>query len=148
MTPATRTPLIVRLPGEKVHESGAPNSGKRCRRPVSVVDLYPTLIDLCGLPQRDDLDGRSIAPLVHDPTTEWPYPAIITHLPHLHGVNHVIRSQQHDYIRYRDGGEELYDMNDDPNQWRNLVKSPTHVDTKRELRKWLPNTNAEHFQSE
>jgi arylsulfatase A-like enzyme len=53
-----------------------------------------------------------------------------------------------DYIRYRDGGEELYDMQEDPNQWRNLAESPTHSAVKQELIEWLPKTNAEHFRSE
>ncbi|MEM1294663.1 MAG: sulfatase, partial [Verrucomicrobiota bacterium] len=57
---ATRVPLVIRLSG---HEA----NGSRCSRPVSLIDLYPTLLDLCGLPPREDLDGRSIAPLVQDP---------------------------------------------------------------------------------
>jgi arylsulfatase A-like enzyme len=144
--PATRTPLIIHVPSEAA--GAEPNIAKSCKRPVSLVDLYPTLIDLCGLPQRDDLDGRSIAPLLRDPTIQWPYPAIITHSPHWHGVNHAIRSQRYHYIRYRDGGEELYDMREDPNQWRNLADNPTFTNVKKELRKWLPKTNAEHFRSE
>jgi arylsulfatase A-like enzyme len=111
-------------------------------------DLYPTLIDLCGLPQRDGLDGRSIAPLVRDSTIQWPYPAIITHSPHWHGMNHAIRSQRYHYIGYGDGGEELYDMQEDPNQWRNLADSPTHRGVKKELQDWMPKTNAAHFQGE
>lgn len=152
--PATRTPLIIHLPSELAGDGGTdsdarqPKTATRCVRPVSLIDLYPTLIDLCGLPQRDDLDGRSIAPLVRDPTIPWPYPAIITHSPHWHGVNHAIRSQAYHYIRYSDGGEELYDMREDPNQWHNLADVPTYHAAKQELVGWLPKTNAEHFRAE
>lgn len=136
----SRTPLIIRVPGVSQPAS-------RCTRPVSLVDLYPTLIELCGLPARDDLDGRSLAPLVRNPQTDWPYPAIITHSPQWHGTNHAIRSEKYHYIHYDDGGEELYDMGRDPNQWTNLADSPSHTEVKERLKKWLPKTNAPHFRS-
>jgi len=137
----TRTPLIIYAPGIS-------DRGKRCRRPVSLVDLYPTLIELCGLPERDDLDGRSLAPLVRNPELAWPWPAIITHSPHWHGTNHAVRSERYHYIRYSDGGEELYDMATDPHQWKNLAKDPSHDAVKAELMGWLPKANATHFRGE
>ena len=134
----TRTPLINYAPGVS-------KAGGRCKRPVSLVDLYPTLIKLCGLPKRDDLDGRSLAPLVRNPEADWPYPAIITHSPHWHGTNHAIRSERFHHIRYSDWGEELYDMSNDQNQWKNLAGAPEYSEIKEEMRKWLPKVNAEHF---
>ena len=122
--------------------------GEVCKRPVSLVDLYPTLIDLCGLPERDGLDGRSFAKLVHAPGSLWPYPAVITHSPHWHGVNHAVRSDRYYYIRYRDGGEELYDMLTDPNQWNNLAGESGYADQIERLQKWLPKTNAKHYRQE
>ena len=88
------------------------------------------------------------SPLVNDPEADWPYPAIITHSPHWHGMNHAIRSKRHHYIRYADGGEELYDVQKDPHQWRNLAGSPAHTEVKIELRQWLPRSNAEHFRGD
>ena len=139
---ATRTPLIIHVP-EKI----SPRLGKsrRCKSPVSLVDLYPTLIELCGLPRREDLDGRSLAPLAKNPEAPWPYPAVITHSPWWHGTNHAVRSRRYHYIRYRDGGEELYDMSVDPNQWNNLAPDPGHAVAIKKLKKWLPKTNAKHF---
>jgi len=137
----SRTPLIIYAPGVS-------KSGGRCKRPVSLVDLYPTLIELCGLPDRDDLDGRSLAPLMRNPETGWPFPAIITHSPHWHGTNHAIRSERYHYIRYSDGGEELYDMSNDPNQWSNLAGDPECSEVKKELKAWLPKVNARHFRPE
>ena len=107
-----------------------------------LIDLYPTLIELCGLPKRDDLDGRSLAPLVRNPEAAWPYPAIITHSPHWHGTNHAIRTERYHYLRYNDGGEELYDMSNDPNQWKNLADAPEFSRVCTELKEWLPKVNA------
>ncbi len=140
----SRTPLIIRIPEVSMPQEF---SRGRCKRPVSLVDLYPTLIELCGLPQREDLDGRSLARLVRNPLAPWPYPAIITHSPHWHGTNHAVRSEKYHYIHYDDGGEELYDVANDPNQWTNLAALPSHTAVKQQLRTWLPKTNAPHFRS-
>ncbi|HUT94550.1 MAG TPA: sulfatase [Thermoguttaceae bacterium] len=138
----SRTPLIIYAPGVS-------KSQGRCKRPVSLVDLYPTLIELCGLPERDDLDGHSLALLVRNPEAAWPYPAIITHSPIWHGTaNHAIRTEQYHYIHYSDGGEELYDMSNDPKQWKNLAGDPEYSEIKEELEEWLPKVNAEHFRPE
>lgn len=139
----TRTPLIIYAPGEV--PSGIPANGKTCTSPVSLLDLYPTLIELCGLPKREGLEGRSLAPLVSNPDMEWPWPAIITHSPHWHGTNHAVRSREFHYIHYNDGGEELYDNEADPYQWKNLASDAQFGDTKSALKKWLPKTNAPHF---
>jgi arylsulfatase A-like enzyme len=137
----SRTPLIIYDPGV--------SQGKgKCKRPVGLVDLYTTLIDLCGLGKRNDLDGRSIAPLVRDPEKQWPYPALITHSPHWYGPNHAIHSERFHYIHYRDGGEELYDITNDPYNWKNLADDPKYAQDKEELKKWLPKVNAEHFRPE
>jgi len=139
----TRTPLMVKIP-----TALGGLSGKTCSRPVSLVDLYPTLVELCGLPSRDGLDGRSFAPLTRTPQMPWPYPAVITHSPFWHGVNHAVRSDEYYYIRYRDGGEELYDMVADPNQWTNLAGDSGYAGEIAELKKWLPKKNADHYRSD
>lgn len=137
----SRTPLIIYAPGVSRKQS-------RCKQPVGLVDLYPTLIELCGLPPRDDLDGRSLAPLVRDPEQDWPYPALITHSPYWFGTNHAIHSRQYHYIHYRDGGEELYDNMADPYGWKNLANDPKYTQAKEKLKRWLPKVNAKHFRPE
>jgi arylsulfatase A-like enzyme len=129
---ATRTPLIIVAPG-------VTSPGGRCETPVSLLDLYPTLIELCGLPPppRPTLEGESLVPLLRDPKAERTTPAITTH----GHMNHAIRTARWRYIRYRDGGEELYDHESDPREWTNLAGDPRYAEVKVELQQWLPEVN-------
>lgn len=140
----TRTPLIIHVP-EKLRDSKWAQGANVCDRPVSLLDLYPTLVDLCGLPKNKQNEGRSIAPLVRNPQAEWGFPAVITHSPHWHGSNHAVRSDRWHYISYSDGGEELYDVNADRNQWTNLAGRDEYKKVKARLRKWLPKINMPHY---
>ena len=86
---------------------------------VNLIDLYPTLIDLCDLPAKPEIDGRSIAPLLRDPTLPWPYPSIT-----FEGEGSAsVRDERWYFIRYKEGTEEFYDMKHDPMQRTNLVTS-------------------------
>ena len=128
---AARTPLIMVVPG--MTEPGA-----RCDRTVSLMDIYPTLAELSGLPIHSSLEGISLRPLLENPEAEWERPALTTHGPN----NHAIRSERWRYIRYSDGTEELYDHVADPMEWTHLAGAPEHVGVKKELAKWLPQVNA------
>lgn len=123
---STRTPLIIAGPGI--------NAGRRCRRPVGMIDLYPTLIDLCGLPPRKELEGQSLVPLLQDPSAMWDRPAITTFGP----GNHSLRSERYRYIKYADGSEELYDHFVDPWEWNNIIGTPEGQTVKGDLALWLP----------
>ena len=127
----TRVPLVIKVPGL------TPKGGV-CTRPVSLLDLYPTLADLCGLDAPKRLDGTSLRPLLGDPSSTWDRPALMTH----ERKNHAVRSERYRYIRYADGSEELYDHDSDPNEWKNLAKSDTHVSVRAELAGWLPDEDA------
>lgn len=130
---SSRTPLILSMPRDDSDYS----RGEVCTRTVSLIDLYPTLIDLCNLNPRKELEGRSLMPLLRDPSGDWPYPALTTH-----GFNnHAIQQAGWRYIRYGDGGEELYNHDLDPNEWINLASVPEHKDTIRRLRSHLPVIN-------
>ena len=137
----TRTPLIIHMPKAL---SGKPFNDN-CKRPVSLMDLYPTLIDLCGLPENREIEGRSIVQLIRNPKLAWPYPALITHSPHWHGPNHAVRSDNFYYIHYNKGGEELYNMSNDADQLKNLARDPKYAEIKKNLKKWIPKKNAPHF---
>jgi len=117
---------------------GVTAPGGRCDRPVNLMDMYPTLIGLCGLPPRKELEGVSLLPLLKDPKSEWPRPAVTTYLR----GNHSVRSERWRYIRYSDGTEELYDHQSDELEWHNLAGKPDYAGVKAELSRWLPKTNA------
>ena len=136
---STRVPLIVSVPG-------LTKSGTSCERTVSLLDLYPTLVELCGFPARPEHEGVSIVQLLRNPDKNWDHPAITTN-----GLgNHAVRSERWRYIQYNDGGEELYDHQSDPHEWNNLAQSPAHKAVKDALARWLPKMNAANapFESE
>ena len=117
---------------------GVTKPGTRCHRPVSLLDLYPTLNELCGLPPRSGLEGRSLMPLLRDPSLEWDAPVLTTYFRD----NHSLRNERWRYTRYADGGEELYDHRADPMEWTNLAKRPEYRTVKTQLAPWLPRVNA------
>ena len=119
---STRVPLIVRAPGV-----GRP--GSVSRRPVSLIDLYPTLAELTSLNPLGGLDGESLVPLLKDPEAPRSTPAMTTR----QGKHHAIRTDRWRYIRYADGSEELYDHDTDPMEWHNLAGDGTHQATKQRL---------------
>jgi choline-sulfatase len=115
----------------------------RCAQPVGLIDVYPTLLDLCGLPAREDLEGMTLRPLLEDPAATWKRPAICTFGPN----NHSLRDQRYRYTSYADGSQELYDHQSDPHEWQNLVGtggkvSAEHGAVIQRLSRWLPQTNA------
>jgi arylsulfatase A-like enzyme len=112
--------------------------GSRCTRPVSLIDLYPTLIDLCGLPEKPELDGVSLRPLLENRNAVWERPALMTY-----GYNnHAVRKDRWRYIRYADGSEELYDLDRDLNEWHNVAGESRFRTIMDELQQWMPEENA------
>src|SRR5262249_24489952 len=95
---ATRAPLIWIVPG-------LTSANAVCERAVDFMTVYPTLTDLCGIPTPPHVEGKSVRGLLADPTAAWGQPAVTTF-----GLNnHAVRTDGWRYIRYADGGEELYD---------------------------------------
>src|SRR5690606_6518798 len=112
----TRVPLIFAGPGV--------NRGGRCHQPAELLDSYPTLTDLSGLPAKEDLEGHSLLPQLEQANAQREWPAITTH----HHDNHGIRTAKWRFIQYADGSEELYDMQADPNEWHNLASNSAYAD--------------------
>ncbi|MCP4849349.1 MAG: sulfatase [Verrucomicrobiaceae bacterium] len=136
---AGRTPVMFVVPeGISKALAQGTRSGMRVDQPVGLIDIYPTLIDLCGLQENQALEGRSLVPLLADPGAKWTRPALTTYGRN----NHAVRTPQWRYIRYADGSEELYDHSKDPNEWTNLAGQPQHVALKKELAGWFPKKNA------
>ncbi len=133
---ATRVVLMIAAPpGSPGLPDGVPG-GQVCARPVNLLDVYPTLLDLAGLDPQPGLDGRSLVPLLRDPKQSW-RPTVTTH----GRLNHAVRSENHRYIRYADGTEELYDHRVDPMEWTNLAADENYRAVKEELAGWLPTVN-------
>ena len=128
---ATRSPLIWVVPG-------LTKPGGVCERTVDLMSIYPTLMDLCGLPKPAHVQGESIRPLLAEPKAVWNQPALTTH----GRGNHAVRNERWRYIRYEDGSEELYDEKSDPNEWTNLAGKAEFASQKAELAAFLPVKNA------
>ncbi|MBI4816068.1 MAG: sulfatase [Deltaproteobacteria bacterium] len=128
---ATRVPLIFAGPPWRAGGSLTPGVSQR---PVSTLDLYPTLVEWMGLPPRPELEGRSIVPLLEDPSAPFEGAAVTT----WRLGNHAVRTERHRYIRYSSGQEELYDHSVDPNEWTNLANSDSTLALRRQLRAYVP----------
>ncbi|SMP68999.1 Arylsulfatase A [Neorhodopirellula lusitana] len=118
--------------------AGVGMAGNRTEQPVSLLDLYPTLIELCGLSTVEKLDGKSLVSLLNDPTQKTGRAVVTTH-----GYqNHAVRDDHWRYIRYADGSEELYDQVHDPKDFTNLASNPKYKAKKKQLAGWIPQAEA------
>jgi arylsulfatase A-like enzyme len=126
----TRVPFIVVAPG-------VTQPGSRSATTVSLMDLYPTLVELAGMDVPDHVEGVSLVPILKNPSTPSERRAVSTN-----GFkNHAVSGEQYRYLRYSDGSEELYDILSDPHEWKNLAADPAMAATKAELAEWLPTHN-------
>ena len=126
---ATNAPLIISMPDRKT-------IGK-CEAPVEMLDIYPTLLDLCGLPPKPEIEGRSLKTLIENSESGTGYFAITTYGRN----NHAVVSNGYRYIHYEDGSEELYNRNSDPNEFENVAGKKEFLDVKSALAKYLPVKN-------
>ncbi len=110
------------------------NSQVKCFYPVSLVDLFPTLTELCGIPAKPGIDGHSSIPILEDPGSAWTYP-VITSLTDRH---YSVRDRQWHYINYNGVEEELYNLEADPEEWYNLANQAAHGQIKAELKTQIP----------
>lgn len=108
---STRVPFIIS--GPKIRTS-------RYRLPVSLIDIFPTLNDVCSLTQKTELDGVSLKPILDGDAGIIHRPVVIEY----QYQNAAVRMKHHRLISYKDGGVELYDHSYDPHEWNNLAKSP------------------------
>ncbi len=113
----TRVPLIVSAPGQA-------GNGQTCSRIVESLDIYPTLVELCGLPKQKEIEGASLTPLLKDPNAKWDKPAYSIWSEDgrtVHGV--AVRTEQWRYAEYgKDGanGAMLLDPHD-PDELKNVA---------------------------
>ena len=128
---STKVPLYFKLPGQKA-------KGLTSKRVVSLLDIYPTLVELCDLPEANKLQGESLVPLINNPEMEQKRFVLST----WYYKNHAVRSENWRYIHYRDGSEELYNHQTDPGEHTNLASDPQYAQIIAEHKKWLPEKDA------
>lgn len=122
---AVKPPLFVRLPKMK--------KTLYCDSPVNLVDLYPTLVSLCGLPEKTNIDGHDFSSLLNRPKSDWKYPGITVSTQ---GTS-VLTKKWH-YINNLSGAEELYNLEKDPMEWNNLALNNKYKKIIEELKQWVP----------
>jgi arylsulfatase A-like enzyme len=143
---SSRIPLVIRAPG-------CTQPGASVTQPVSLIDIYPTLLELCGLTadtrknnKGAPLDGVSLTPLLQDANTDsWKGPEGVLSVIRAHegpdGVtdahHYSIRTSKWRYTLYSNGDEELYNILNDPYEWTNLEHSYEHAEEKGRLKSML-----------
>jgi iduronate 2-sulfatase len=139
-------PLIVAVPGRGAH-------GASARGLVELLDVYPTLLELCGLPEMRGLEGTSFVPLLDDPArpgkeavlTEHPHPF---YTPKATAMGYALRTERYRYVEWHalTTGEvqarELYDYAMDPLETRNVVDEPARAELVARLARQLTRLRA------
>jgi uncharacterized sulfatase len=124
-----RVPLIIAVPNGKRQSS---------ERTVELLDMYQTLVELCGLPQPKNIEGHSLTPLLRNPKTAWDYPAFSMTL-YQGKLGKSVRTERWHYAEWEEGksGAMLFNHFNDPNELRNLASDPIYEKTVQEMKSWL-----------
>lgn len=132
----TRVPLIIRTPdGVSSAIPEGSRNGTVCSRPVSLLSLFPTLLELCGIETPAGREAPTLTPLLVDPTRSWDSVAT-TFLAQPGGF--ALSAEKARYIRYANGDEELYNIEADPYEWRNLATDEGSSATLARMRRFAP----------
>ncbi len=123
-----RVPLVIRVPGQT--RSGSTSEGI-----VELVDLFPTLVELCDVPPPSELQGRSLVPMLRDPAATGK-PVAYTVVSRGEKLGKAIRTDRWHYTQWP-VGEELYDLDQDPFEDTNLAKLTEHAETLQSMRSLL-----------
>jgi iduronate 2-sulfatase len=123
-----RVPMVIRVPGQT-------KPGSRSDGLIELVDLFPTLAELCDVPAPENLQGRSLVPMLRDPKAEGKE-AVYTVVTRGKTLGKAIRTERWRYALWPDG-EELYDLENDIKEHRNLAKSRKHATTMTGMRALL-----------
>ncbi len=100
-----------------IHLPWAEEKGVEIDRPVSLQELYPTLVALAGLSRPSHIHGYDLTPLLQDPSIRWEMPVLNTNGE----GDHALRTGEYRYLKYSNGDQELYDLKEDPFEYRNLA---------------------------
>ena len=133
-------PLIIKVPKGLVSElPRGTDDDTSSNRVVSLVDIYPTLVQLCHLNTVKGLQGHSLVPLLQNPAAEWNHIALSSYRK----GNTSVRSERWHYIHYADGSEELYDHDKDPHEFDNLAAKAGYAEVLQQHRTQLPAVEAD-----
>tara|TARA_R100001143_G_C3357401_1_gene133310 strand:- start:988 stop:2481 length:1494 start_codon:yes stop_codon:yes gene_type:complete len=124
----TRVPFIIVAPG-------VTTPGSVSHEAVSTLSVYATLAELAGLERPEHVDGSSLVPLLRNPDMSWDDVAITTYGDY---GNFSVRGDRYRYTIYDDGEEELYDLQNDPNEWINLADDRNYQEIKEALASRIP----------
>ncbi|MDX1285442.1 MAG: sulfatase [Draconibacterium sp.] len=124
---ATHCLMMFRVPGMT-------KAGEESERYVSLQDIYPTMTELCRIETPEYVDGRSLVPLLKKPKAKWESTAISA----LYDRFVSIRNEKYRYTRYAEGQEELYDREQDPHEWTNLINDEAYEKELKVLRTLVP----------
>ena len=127
----TRVPLMIFAPGVSAN-------GRTSPRVVEVLSIYPTLVELCGLPRVDGLEGDSIVPLLRNPTAPYDRPALSV-AGGASRLGRAVRTERWRYVDWENGkaGAMLLDLQNDPDERINLIDDPRHADVVAQMRRLL-----------
>ena len=138
---STRVPMIIVPSNTDLRFKEPP--AKTCSRPVGLIDIYPTLLELCELPARDANEGHSVVSLMKDPESNWRYSILTTYAR----GNHALRSDSYRYMHYEDGSAEFYDHTQDPQEWTNLAGREEHAALIKRFKRELPAKEAPYHKA-
>lgn len=137
---SARVPLIISVPGSI--------TGKSSARTVELLDIYPTLAELCGLTSPPGLQGKSLVPLLKKPDANWDR-AAYTQVTRIIGgqmiMGRSVRTERWRYTEWDEGkqGVELYDHNKDPDEFINLAKDINYAGEVKKLSSLLKNNSSD-----
>ena len=126
---AVKTPLLIKMPGM--------DKPLRSNANVSLIDIYPTLVSLCGLPEKQNIDGHNFSELLKNSNASWEYPGVTVS----NAGTSILKGEWH-YTQSLKGTEELYNIVEDTMEWNNLITNPKYKDIIKELKKWVPKERA------
>ncbi len=133
-----RSVLMIHVPRNISRLPDGSKDGAACARPVSLQNIYPTLVDLCNLKNEQKIDGQSLRPLLKSPNAKWDHVAISTY----DFGEFSVRDDRYRYTIYIDESEELYDLSRDPHEWKNLADETAYADIKNRLAGKIPKNPA------
>jgi len=122
---ACHVPMIISMPK---------SISAKVEAPVSLLDVYPTLVSMCGLPEISTLEGNDLSPLLSNPSMDWDKPCISNYIR----GNYTVHYKNWNYLHYQDGSDELYNISEDENEFYNLAKKPEYKNTVNQLKAYVP----------